>query len=460
MHRLLLLVALCGTAAAEPDREVVAKIVGHAYDGKTLEQLGQLSDLGPRLTGTATYQKAAELTASWLREAGATNVHLEKLQMAHGWQRGTARARAAGRTLRIESSGWTPSATVKAPIAIVHDLDAAVIDKAVKGKIVYIDWADRKEGGPQGKQWLAFERGVEAVKANGGLAIVSEGSMANGVLGTGAPAQGGKILGIPMVGIAREDGKWLARQKDPVLELEVKNTITGPIEVVNVVGELRGSSSEWILLGAHLDSWDFATGTQDNGSGVVQVIAAARELAKAGPLVRSVRFALWAGEEEGLNGSHAYVAAHEAELATCAAVLNTDNGAGHVKGWKVEGRKDVKATLDPIAKQLLAPLGAGKVDMQLTADTDHFSFLAEGVPALDLLVDMSGYDTIHHKIADTIDKVDAHDLASGAAVLAVTAYAIASTKEPFAPHLDRAAVVELFKEGGFDELLRYDGWWK
>ena len=297
MHRLALLALLCGTATAGPDKEIVAQIVGHSYDGDVLAKLGELSDLGPR-------------------------------------------------------------------------------------------------------------------------------------------------------------------QKDPILELDLQNKITGPIEVANVIGELKGTGAGWILLGAHLDSWDFATGTQDNGAGVVQVVEAARLLAKAGPLARTVRFALWAAEEEGLNGSHAYTLAHAAELASCVAVLNTDNGAGHVKGWKVEGRKDVRAALEPIAKDLLAPLGGGTVDMTLTADTDHFSFLAEGVPALDMLVDMTGYDTIHHRIADTIDKVDSHALASGTAVLAVTGYALASTAEPFAPHLDRAAVAEAFKEGGYDELLRSAGWWK
>ena len=305
---------------------------------------------------------------------------------------------------------------------------------------------------------MKFDQAIVAMKTGGAVALVIEATMPNGVVGTGAPSERGELAPLPIAAIGHEDGKWLIRQKEPVLELEIVNRITGPVEVVNVVGELKGSSSEWILLGAHLDSWDFATGTQDNGAGVVQVIAAAKELAKAGPLVRSIRFALWAGEEQGLNGSHAYAVAHEAELATCVAVLNTDNGAGHVRGWKVEGRKDVKAALAPIAKSL-APLGAATLDMTLTADTDHFSFVVFGVPALDLLVEMKEYDTIHHRIADTIDKVDAHDLASGAAVLAVTAYALAATKDAFAPRLDHAAIVELLKDGGYDELVRFFGWW-
>ena len=125
MHRLALLAVLCGTAAAAPDREAVAKLVGHLYDGDSLTRLGELSDVGPRLTGTATYQKSAELVAKWLRDAGIGDVHFEKLTLAHGWQRGTAKARAAGRALHVESFGWTPSATVRAPIAIIHEMDPA-----------------------------------------------------------------------------------------------------------------------------------------------------------------------------------------------------------------------------------------------------------------------------------------------------------------------------------------------
>src|SRR6185503_6491105 len=123
-------------------------------------------------------------------------------------------------------------------------------------------------------------------------------------------------------------------------------------------------------------------------------------------------------EEQGLLGSHAYVEAHAAELGNCAMVLNIDNGGGHVKGWKVQKRKDVQAALAPIADKLLAALGGGTVDMTATPDTDHFSFLQAGVPALDQLVDMKDYWTIHHKVGDTIDKVDQHALASSLAMVA------------------------------------------
>jgi Zn-dependent M28 family amino/carboxypeptidase len=216
-----------------------------------------------------------------------------------------------------------------------------------------------------------------------------------------------------------------------------------------------------MLIGAHLDSWDFGTGAQDNGAGTASVLEVARAMMTLGKAPRrSVRFALWGGEEQGLLGSYAYTLAHKEELIKCVAVLNTDNGAGHPKGWKVEGRKDLKDAMQPWSDALLKDLSGGDLSMETTYDTDHGPFLLQGVPALDLWVDMSKYFEIHHKSSDTIDKVDTLDFKAGTALVAVTAYAIAQSDKPIAPHIDHAAVGEILKEAKLDELLTYVGVWK
>src|SRR4051794_40885206 len=111
------------------------------------------------------------------------------------------------------------------------------------------------------------------------------------------------------------------------------------------------------------------------------VLEAARAIAALGtPPRRSIRFALWGGEEEGILGSTAYVKAHAAEMSRCVAVLNTDNGAGHPKGWKVEGRGDLSEALRPISSTYLADLSAGGISMDTSFDTDHGPFMLEGVP--------------------------------------------------------------------------------
>jgi carboxypeptidase Q len=243
------------------------------------------------------------------------------------------------------------------------------------------------------------------------------------------------------------------------LELDLQDQVSGPMQVSNVVAELKGTDrpDEWILIGAHLDSWDYGTGAQDNGTGSAAVLEVARVLAAARPR-RTVRFALWGGEEQGLFGSTAYAQAHASELGKCVAVLNTDNGSGHPKGWKVEGRKDVEEAMEPISKSLLQNLGS-ELSMEVSYDTDHGPFMLRGVPALDLLVDMTHYREVHHQAGDTFDKVDGLDFRAGAAIVAVTAYALAQSDRPLGPHLEKPAVGEIIKKAGLDQMLTEVGAW-
>jgi hypothetical protein len=455
-------------ARAEPNRERVASMVGAIYEGEGMRQLTELSDtVGARLTGSPAYMKSADWAAAQLRAAGAQSVHLEKFTMAHGWQRGVERARFGARDVHVAQVGWTastPRGGVRAPVVVIHDIESATVSgPSVKGKIVLLD---RTESGKGLKSVLALRGASAALKQAGAVALLlpMRANAPNGVIGASSLFGGGEVAALPIGLVGFEDAAAIERAPagKTTLDLELSATISGRVDVPNVIGELPGdkTSKEWILVGAHLDSWDLATGTQDNGAGVVQVLQAARALAAAGPLTRTVRFALWGGEEEWLSGSHAYAEAHQDVLASCVAVLNTDHGAGHVKGWNVEGRKDVKAALQLLAKDMLAPLGGAATDLEINPDTDHFPFVAAGVPALDLVVDTTEYFVVHHRVGDTIDKVDAHALASGAAVVAVTAYALASSRDAFAPHLDRAAVTELLKPQGLDDTLRSLGWWK
>jgi len=155
------------------------------------------------------------------------------------------------------------------------------------------------------------------------------------------------------------------------------------------------------------------------------------------------------------------VQAHLKEMDKCVAVLNTDNGAGHPKGWKVEGRKDLKEAMQPISDSVLKALGGGGLSMEVTYDTDHGPFMLQGVPALDLWVDMTHYEEVHHKSSDTYDKVDPVDFKSGEAIVAATAWVIANDPKPIAAHIDHAAVAEILKEKeGLAEVLTAVGQWK
>jgi hypothetical protein len=476
----VILAAATASAAPTPDpfaasRPGVERIIGQAFEGDLVGLLADLGDhVGARVTGSPGYARAVAWGQAQLRAAGLKDVRTETFAMAHLWQRGRATGRVLGATpwsLHLETLGWvpaTPKGGVRGEVFALADLSPAGVAahaKELRGKIVLLD---RRHSGPRNaRSWLDAVAAMSRLHEAGVLAVLRPAapSLVDNVVATGTMSQRGELMELPAAALGSEDAAHLFRALDAgkvTVELELQSTVTGPAQVPSVIAELPGTdpAAGWILIGAHLDSWDFATGSQDNGAGVIQVIATARALAAAGPLKRTVRFALFGGEEQGMIGSYAYAAAHQAELASCVAMLNTDNGAGHVVGWKVQGRKDVEAALAPIAQGLLGGLGGGQLDLELEADTDHFAFVAAGVPALNLSVDMAGYDRIHHTAADTVEKVDAHALASGVAVLAVTAYALASSTAAFAPHLDRAAVVELLKPEGLDEMMRAFGLWK
>jgi Zn-dependent M28 family amino/carboxypeptidase len=253
---------------------------------------------------------------------------------------------------------------------------------------------------------------------------------------------GGTLAPLPSAMIARGDAATLRRlmeQGRVRVALALANTVSdGPVTVSNVVAEIRGRESpdEWVLVGAHLDSWDLAVGAQDNAAGVAMVLDAARAIAAVDRRPRrSIRFALWGGEEQGLLGSAAYVTSHDAELGHAVAVLNADGGTGRIIGWTTPGRDDVMQKVSALSAAILTGLGSTAVDrsMRYAFDSDGGPFVRRGVPVLDLNVDDSRYEEIHHKTTDTLDRVDPRNLAVGAATVAATAYAIADAPARLAP---------------------------
>ena len=454
----------------------IRSVVGDSYaNGRCFEYLEALSDdLGPRLTGTDNYERSVRWAVDTFHAIGIADVRLEAVLLPHGWQRGTAHAQLLGRSsraLHVAAFGWsppTPKNGVRAPVVLLTDTnDEAVAAAKVGGAIVLIDRAVLI--GPVAfhhgtvEEWQR-ERRAETLYARlrdaGARALLVYAKTANQVLRTGDPVDGAVVLPLPVAYVGNEDALLLRRRLAKgatEVELVLDTSITGPITVHNVVAELHGRerADEVVMLGAHLDSWDFATGAQDNGSGVAQVIEAARAIAALGTAPRrSVRFALWASEEQGLNGSLAYVRAHGGEMRQVVAYLNTDDGAGRPRGWLVGGSATITPAIAPLAA-LLTRLGGSGVTEDVAFDTDSGGFLLAGVPAFDLDVVDDDYDTVvHHKPGDTLDKVDAHDLASGAVMLAVTAYALAESAERPLRRFSRQEVDGLLDRNGALEYVR------
>jgi Zn-dependent M28 family amino/carboxypeptidase len=187
------------------------------------------------------------------------------------------------------------------------------------------------------------------------------------------------------------------------------------------------------------------------------VIDVARAIKASGkPPRRTMRFILFGGEEQGLLGSVAYARTHKDEMAAIDCVLISDTGAQPTKGWYVMGRNDEQKALDNV-EQLLTGLGSNQTtaSVEFLFQTDHFAFDAMGVPTLVLWNDTDKYFKLHHKASDTFDAVTRADLNQGVATTAATAYAIADSTQPFAPHDSPAQVEEFLRKAQQWEDYQY-----
>lgn len=216
------------------------------------------------------------------------------------------------------------------------------------------------------------------------------------------------------------------------VEVEIDNKfIPGPIPVYNTVGEIPGTQKpdEFVVLGAHLDSWDLGQGTTDNGTGSCVVLEAARILVKTGIRPkRTIRFVLFSGEEQGLHGSKEYVTKHKDEMAKTSMALVHDTGTGKVVGFYMQGRKSVIPILE---KELvsLRELGVTEYNINSMNGTDHASFDRANVPGFAVQQDPVEYFFSHHSQSDTLDKAREPELIQGAQVMAVAGVRVANLPE-------------------------------
>ncbi len=469
----LLFNLLLSPAMAQQDtsQRLSAHIVGSILvGGHSIDYARGLSDgFGGRVTGSAAYQRAAEWAASQFRAIGIKDVRLEPFTIPNGWERISAQARMIApldRPLQVRSYGWAPSTPpegVTGEVVYVRHILSQERVKAqaakIKGNIVLIN-AESFSADEQflNSKYMASER---LLKELGAKAILASGSTDNNVTSSWDDTWGGMLEPIPIAEIGMEDGKLIERllRNGPVtIKLVCENKVSGPVQVNNVVAEIRGREKpdEWILIGAHLDSWDEGTGAQDNGTGCAMVLEAARAIAQLNaPPRRSIRFVLWGGEEQGLLGSMAYVHQHASEMNQCIVALNTSLGAGHPIGWTIRGNNDLKNAISPLAESLSGLSGGRlKAEVKFEELSDWGTFLLAGIPTLDLWVDLTPYWEIHHKPSDTFDKIDAHNLATGAAMVAVTAYLIAEQPTPISQHLDQTAVDKVLQDAGVYETVR------
>jgi hypothetical protein len=275
---------------------------------------------------------------------------------------------------------------------------------------------------------------------------------AAGIFTTDMRGDGGTVFGesagwheakypspLPSIALTPEHYNRLARlieKKTPVkVEFEVSAVISPKDrEPTNVIAEIPGGSKagEVVIVGAHLDSWHAATGATDNATGCAVAMEAMRILKALNvKLDRTVRVALWSGEEQGLLGSKEYVKRHFADIADMkpkaehdklSVYLNLDNGGGKIRGVYLQSNDAAR----PVFERWLAPfrdLGVTTVTIRNTGGTDHQSFDAVGLPAFQFIQDPLEYmSRTHHSNMDTFDRVQAGDLMQASAVMASVIY--------------------------------------
>src|SRR5271154_3595197 len=342
----------------------------HAY--QDLEELSD--DIGARVTGSPDAARAIAWAVVKMKAIGLENVHTEPWKISRGWTRISAEAELVApihRKLLVDSLGWVGSTPAAGAVADLVAVNGYQLQDELKnnsgnwrGKILLIV----QKGQPPTDRMSAFAQFGDFLKAAhnaGAIAVIGGqgGRKAVGMHLTHTGALGfDAYYDIPVVSMAAEDQeqleRYLERGKTPRLKINVQNRVTdGPVDSANVVGEIRGTENpeQIVVVGGHLDSWDLASGTTENGAGTTVTLGAADAIIRSGfKPKRTIRFVLFTGEEEGLLGSLAYVKAHQSEMKNYVAALILDSGQGPVIGFQMGGHEE----LIPVVQKFAATLQA------------------------------------------------------------------------------------------------------
>jgi carboxypeptidase Q len=502
-------VFFCAAAlAATPTEDPVSinRIADIGFNhSEVAETAAYLADqIGGRLTNSPAMRKAEHWTQEQFKRWGLKDVRAEAFNFGRGWWIESSQVRMISpRPLELRGIpiAWTPAtngalsaAVIVAPMQSEKDfadwtgklagkivlvsVPAAPKDDATPpfqrltdAEIVKLDSYRQPTFDPESRkkrlERYRFRPKLDAFLARENAVAWIQMSRTEGRLvhGEGSGFQVGKTPKLPGVELAAEDYRRLARlAKLGEVRVEIDSRIhfeDADHNAYNILADIRGTESNagYVMAGAHLDSWVAGDGAADNGAGSAVVMEAARILASLDVKPRrSIRFALWAGEEQGLLGSAAYVEQHlarrpaptdpsEADLppyylldsypvktlsgfSELAAYFNIDNGSGKIRGIYTEGNFAVV----PIFRQWLAPfvsLGAGAVVAEPTDSTDHVFFSRLGLPAFQFIQDPLDYETrVHHTDLDTYDHLRIQDLRQAAVVLATLLLDAANIDKP------------------------------
>jgi carboxypeptidase Q len=420
--------------------------------------------IGPRLSGSPGHVAAARWAADQFKSWGLANPRLEPFEFGRGW---TLEKLTVEMTtprympLLAYAEAWSPATTgavTGAPI-YVGDLPIAEIDRLgtrLKGAIVLVSRpqaeflrADRmdpsvgspvKTGNPpypEASTAAPMPDLLARLRMHGAGVVLRPGAMEHGTV----RVQGNRATApdaVPTVVLGAEQYNMLVRlaQGGTPLQLRVDVGVhfePGP-DSNNVLAEIPGADparrDEVVFIGAHLDSWHTATGATDNADGAVAVMEAMRILTTlpARP-PRTIRAALWSGEEQGMLGAYAHVAKHlrdDGSRGRISVYINDDPGSGPTYGFYMQENEPAKRIFDGWLEPL-RDIGVRRNVIEGIGSTDHLAFDDVGIPAFTVIKDFKNYDTrTRHTNADFADAVNDGDLKQSATVLAAVAWQAAA----------------------------------
>ena len=427
-------------ALADRYRSESSRIIARAMkDSAAWNRIATLTEtFGPRFSGTPSLEQAIDWVMAEMRRDGLDNVRGEPVIVPR-WIRGAESAElVAPRNqplpmLGLGGSIATPPDGITADVMVVtsyEDLTRRSVE--ARGKIVLFNVAFTSYG-----ETVRYRSGGAVAAARAGAVaslIRSVTPYSQRTPHTGGMAYNDSVSKIPHAAITPEDADMIARMIARGESVRVKLTMSAQMlpdgQSRNVIGELRGTAlpEEVVVMGGHIDSWDVGRGAMDDAGGVVVAWEAIRVLKELGLQPRrTIRVVGWTNEENGLRGGNAYRDAHRAGLANHVAAIESDAGVFTPQGFGFTGSDAAFALVREIGS-LLEPIGAGNI-VRGGGGADIGPIMALGVPGLGLNVDGTRYFWYHHTDADTVDKLDPHDVALCVATMAVMAWVLSDMPE-------------------------------
>ncbi|MEX2526931.1 MAG: M28 family peptidase [Gemmatimonadota bacterium] len=435
-----------------------------------------LDSIGPRISALESGEQAQAFALDRFRTYGLENAGLDPFPLL-GWDRQSASLQAFTPrspnpvTFPVLSLGHVGSYRVEAGL-----LDAgfgtaeeiAALGEQVRGSIVLVSVTSPPD---YGRSVHRTEKVTLATRA-GAVGFIQMNERAGPLIPVGVATIGDEETSIPAVAVDNASGTqlrdWLAGGDPVSIELEVENWMERT-EAGNVLGEITGETDEVILVGGHLDSWDLATGALDNGSGSLAVLEAARLLAEHVARTgqrprRTIRFALWMGEELGLYGSRDYARRlqESGDMAQVRAVLNLDV-VGDPTGLGAMGRPEVRDFLRSVA----ASVSAGGIPLEEEISSggglysDHQPFLLQGVPIVSIQSrNPPSAAGVGHTADDVRDHIDEPGIGRSGVTAAALLWTLANVDSFPMAHWQEVRIGEVLTELGLRDPLERGGEWR